>query len=371
MKFPTLVVVASLLLMATLSSAQTVCFNEVDTATGANPLRAVLLDSNKDGKVDFALLRSFGLNDTNSALGNGDGTFTKVKTYKGPRNPTSITSGDFNNDGNLDLAISFNSPLTNTGIVGILLGNGDGTFGNAHTVTTLHPADTIAAGDFNRDGNLDVAITTGVFASSPDDIELLLGNGDGTLQPATVVASLPWYTTVLSVTDLNADGKLDLVSDGGDTNGNGEVLTVLLGNGNGTFQTPATYHQSLGGGQIAVADMNGDGKIDVVVPGGPGFLIYYGTGTGTLTGPSSVSVAASPLSVVALDIFGNGLLDLVGSDSSGSSRIAIAVNNGDGTFTSQTYNVLSTNYYVYAADFNNDGKTDVLVLYIDHFGLGV
>lgn len=358
------------LLVSVALPAQKVCFNEVDTFTGPNPTSAVVFDSNHDGKLDIALQRGFGANNVNSLLGNGDGTFTKIRSYHGPGQPNRVAAGDFNGDGKQDLAIAFLAP-TYTGTVGILLGNGDGTFGNAHEVNTAQPVNAIVVGDFNGDGKLDVAITTGQYATAGADIELLLGNGDGTLQAPTVITSLPWYTTALSVTDLNADGKLDLVSNGANiTNGQ---LTVLLGNGNGTFQTPQSYtNASLTVAQtIAIADLNGDGNLDVAVPGGQAIDIFFGTGNGTLTGPTSVPTPTRPLSIVALDIFGNGLQDLVGTDGSGSPSISIAINNGNGTFTSQAYEVLSTNYYVYTGDFNNDGKPDLLVLYIDDSRFGV
>src|ERR1700690_1251968 len=103
------------------------------------------------------------------------------------------------------------------------------------------------------------------------------------MQSPTRVSTLPWYTTALAVTDLNADGKLDLISDGGNTNNNSQGVPVLLGNGNGTFQTPATYSGSISVAQtIAIADFNGDGKLDVAVPASSGIAIFNGTGTGTL-----------------------------------------------------------------------------------------
>lgn len=356
------------------SSAQTVCFNEVDTSTGPGLTRATILDSNGNGKLDLGLIArgingfAFGID---SLLGNGDGAFSKVKAYHGPGFPTSLTTGDFNNDGKADLAIAFDITSNSTGAVAILLGNGDGTFGSVHSVKTALSVETLVAGDFNGDGKLDIAITTDQFNTAHADIELLLGNGDGSLQSPTVVTPLPWETLALSVADLNADGKLDLISYGYNTNGNGQVVNVLLGNGNGTFQTPVPYTGSLTTGQFAVADFNGDGKLDVAVPGTSAIAIFNGTGTGALTGPTSVLIPTSPLSLAAIDIFGDGRLSIVGSDGSGSSRIGIAVNNGNGTFTSQSFTVGGVNYELYAGDFNNDGKTDILILYNDLPKIGV
>jgi hypothetical protein len=90
-----------------------------------------------------------------------------------------------------------------------------------------------------------------------------------------------------------------------------------------------------------------------------------------LTGPTLISIPTGPLSVTALDIFGNGLQDLVGSQGFGGNVIGIAVNKGNGTFTSQSFNVRSTNYYLYSGDVNNDGKPDLVVLFIDNSSFGV
>jgi len=366
---------ASILLLCAALTAQTVCFDEVDTGTGPNPKRGVILDSNGNGKLDLALIaggtQGYGIG-IDSLLGNGDGSFSKLRAYHGPGLPTSLTTGDFNHDGKADVAISFDQTSNTTGIVAILLGNGDGTFGSVHSMATAQPANTIVAGDFNGDGKLDVAVTTGPYATSTADIELLLGNGDGSLQSPTVLTTLPWYTTALSVADLNGDGKLDLVSDGGNTNDGGQIVTVLLGNGNGTFQTPASYPGPLKVAQtIAIADFNGDGHPDVAVPSISGISLFSGSGTGALTGPASVSMSTDPLSLAAIDLFGNGAQSLVGSDGTGQNYIGIAINDGTGNFTSQSYKVAGPNYYVYPGDFNNDGKTDLLILYIDSSRVGV
>lgn len=351
----------SLLASVTLS-AQTVCFNATGittTTTGAS----TILDSNRDGKLDVAILAHSKVGNatlTESYFGNGNGTFTPLKAYPGPGIPYAISTGDFNGDGNSDLAIGFLAHKGTAGIVSTLLGNGDGTFGNAHDVQTARKVDQLVVGDFNGDGKLDVAVTTGQDFTHAADVELLLGNGDGSLQAPIVVTTLPYYTPALAAGDLNHDGKLDLVTLGGDATGANQVVTVLIGNGDGTFQSAVTY--SDGANQkpagIAVADIDGDGNLDVVAPATAGLDIFYGSASGTLTGPNSISMFLPPNSVAAIDIFGNRRQDLVAGIYTGS--MGIAVNNGNRNFSVQYMGVSDDPGIPQIGDFNNDGKTDVL-----------
>jgi len=351
-----------LLLVSVSMAAQTVCFNPTGITTTL-PGAAAILDSNRDGKLDLALLAQSRVGNhllTESYLGKGDGTFTPVKAYPGPGTAYAIGAGDFNGDGNPDLAIGFLAHTGKAGIVGVLLGNGDGTFGNPHNVQTARKVDRLVIGDFNGDGKLDVAVTTGQDFSHAADVELLLGNGDGSLQAPIVVTTLPYYTPALAAADLNHDGKLDVVTLGGDATGANQVLTVLLGNGDGTFQSAATYsdgtNQKPSG--IALADVDGDGNLDVVAPATAGLDVFYGTGSGTLTGPSSISMFLPPSSVAAIDIFGNGRKDLVAGIYTGS--LGIAVNNGNKNFSVQYTGVGNDPGIPQVGDFNNDGKTDLL-----------
>ena len=356
---------AFLVMVSVAAIAQTVCFNPTGIFT-KTPLALTILDSNRDGKLDVALsAQSSGGNNTltESYLGKGDGTFTALKAYPGPGIPYAIAAGDFNGDGNPDLAIGFLAHKGKAGIVSILLGNGDGTFGNPHNVQVAHKVDAVVIGDFNGDGKLDVAAATGQDFTHAADVELLLGNGDGSLQAPIIATTFPYFTPALSAADLNHDGKLDLVALGGDATGANQMLTVLLGNGDGTFQSAVTYadgtNQKPGG--IALADLDGDGNLDVVAPSTAGLDVFYGSGNGVLTGPNSISLFLSPGAVSAIDIFGNGRKDLVAGIYTGS--LGIAVNNGSRNFSVQYMSVGADPGIPQIGDFNNDGKNDVLFPY--------
>ncbi len=354
-----------LLLLSAAASAQTVCFNSTGIATTL-PEAATILDSNRDGTLDLALLAHSKVGNaylTESYLGKGNGTFSALKAYTGPGTPYAVAAGDFNGDGNPDLAIGFMAHTGVAGVVSVLLGNGDGTFGNAHNILTKRVVDHLVLGDFNGDGKLDVAVATGQDFSHAFDIELLLGNGDGSLQSPIIETTFSYYTPAISAGDLNHDGKLDLVTVGGDTTGANQMLTVLLGNGDGTFQSGVTYADGTNQkpSAIALADLDGDGNLDVVTPATPGLDVFYGTGTGALSGPNSISMFLSPSAVSAIDIFGNGRQDLVAGVYTGS--LGIAVNNGSKNFSVQYMSVPDDPGIPQIGDFNNDGKNDVLFPY--------
>ena len=218
---------------------------------------AIVGDFNGDGKPDLALVNSGNGYNLNILLGNGDGTFqAPIGSYPIGNNQEGVVVGDFNGDGNADLAIS----ISDSSNVAIVLGNGDGTFqapGYFAVGTNPH---FIAIGDFNGDGKADL-----VTANNTDNsVSILLGNGDGTFGPNTDLAvgmNPNWVT----VADLNGDGKADIVA----ANNNSCNVSVLLGQGNGTFQPAVNYAVGLcipGDSQnpnsVAVADANGDGIPD-------------------------------------------------------------------------------------------------------------
>ena len=245
--------------------------------TGNRPTAGGTGDFNNDGKPDLAIATAL-TDSIEIRLGNGDGTFTVA-----PGSPIlgvgtipcvdpnqasncSITVGDFNHDGNADLAETAmfteqGNVISNTVVV--LLGHGDGTFtqasGSPITVGTFPQA--VRAGDFNRDGLLDLAVAN----AKDNTVSILLGNGDGTFTPATgspfATGGFPFF---LAVSDFNGDGSLDLaVSNQGDS-----TLTILLGNGDGTFTQPAGSpipNINYNPGAVVAADFNGDGRVDLAV----------------------------------------------------------------------------------------------------------
>jgi hypothetical protein len=276
-------------------------------ATGNSPSAIAVGDFNGDGKLDLAIVNSAD-NTVSILLGNGDGTFQVQTTYATGRSPSSIVIGDFNGDGYADLAV-LNS---NDSTVTILLGNGDGTFTAqppAQWPATGSSPSAIAVGDFNGDGKLDLAVTNTVS----NTVTILLGNGDGTFTAGPTLATGS-YPTAVAVGDFNGDGKLDLAIANDDDN----TVTILLGNGDGTFKPSSQLSATgLNPDSIVVGDLNGDGYADLAVANGLDgtVTILLGNGGGTFTTlPSSQSPAAGPsavpLSIAIGDFNGDGSPDL-------------------------------------------------------------
>jgi hypothetical protein len=308
-----------------------------------SPTDVAVGDFNGDGKADLAITsRTSGANTVTILLGKGDGTFQPPASYPAGSGTPSIAIADFNGDGNSDIAVS-SSDNQGSGLIGMLLGNGDGTFRPAINlpITVGFPSGlgSMAVADFNGDGKPDLLL----IASQP---AILLGNGDGTFQsPLTLQMFGPFNTSVV-VGDFNGDGKPDIV-----IAGNG--LQIALGNGDGTFQAFSTINNGNLGARLTVADFNGDGKLDLMMSGSLSVLL--GNGDGTFQPPVSSSIVGN--APIIGDFNSDGIADLAIVNSN---TVNLLQGNGDGTFhLVLSYTTAGVPYVLAAADFNGDGRVDL------------
>lgn len=361
---------------AQLAGARAAFKPEQTYAVGTNPAAVAVADFNRDGKLDLAVLNSGDASAGDDGgvsilLGNGDGTFQPSRNLAIGKNCTSIAVGDFDGDGNEDIVlVRAGDPTVNDyGDVTVFLGNGDITFRQGQVIPfATNPSvsnQAVLAWDLNGDGRLDLVV------AHPSQFSVLLGNGNGTFQlpvgyPGFVGAASPvWLATV----DLAGNGVKDLAIAGG------LALDLWLNNGDGTFSHATHFGNS---GLHAVGDFNGDRKDDLVVssisvkcvykcpPGSSGGTassnLLLGNGDGTFQ-PATVA----PFAGGAGDFDGDRNMDLVGQ---GNSQIQIFPGNGDGTFQSPIAFAINAHETLsQVLDINGDGAPDLITVGGNSIGL--
>jgi Bacterial Ig-like domain (group 3)/FG-GAP-like repeat/IPT/TIG domain len=308
------------------------------------PIAALAVaDVNGDGKPDIVVANRGGTNNGEGLvgvlLGNGDGTFQPVVTYNsGGITASSAALADVNGDGKLDIlvanqcAASDCPDVSTEGSVGVLMGNGDGTFQPVVAYDAGNGTTAVAAvADMNGDGKLDLVVVNACVINPPfceggGGVGVMLGNGDGTFQPAVSQYTAGSFTYDGLVADMNEDTKSDVLvaNELGSYLSSDASAAVLLGNGDGTLQSPVEYDPGgQGGWSVAVGDVNGDGKPDLImtfdcIPGSPGCQaawtsVFLGNGNGTFLTPILVPLGAKQLakSVALADLNGDGRLDMV------------------------------------------------------------
>ena len=333
---------------------------QVSYGTGLGPNTAELSDFNLDGKLDIVATNAGNnyVNTVSVLLGNGDGTFQDQLITTNSVRQVAEAVGDVNNDGKPDLVVA--NGTFNT--LSVLLGKGDGTLSPPlRLLTGVYPS-AVVVGDFNADGRLDIAATI----EYSNNVSLFLGNGDGSFQSphSFAVGSSP---AGIAIGDVNADGSSDLVV----TNYSGSSVSVLLGNGDGTFQAQRIFATDPWTYRVSIGDVNLDGKLDIVT----GNIQYFssqsnsvsvllGNGDGTFLPQQTLSAIGNPYSVTQGDINGDGKPDLVVAIAAGSGNtVSMYLGNGDGTFQAAQPFASGgfTPYYASLGDLNGDGRADVVV----------
>lgn len=326
----------------------------------------------------------------------GDGTFTAGALLPAVADPTQVTVGDLNNDGNLDI---FGTSLT--GGVRTFFGNGDGTFnvGASYTISGGSATNTPAIlADLDNDGDLDMLTTnsllgssvrlndgTGAFGSEANyfsghydmvladmnndnvldivgavntgnGLRIAFGNGNGTFKDTVSFATTAQLTT-FDIADVNGDNINDLVGVENVSNS----LHVRLGVGDGTFKTAVSYATLLTSNDDAVlTDVNNDGALDFVSVGGSVINLRFGNSNGTFKAVQTLSAGSGLTAVRAADLNSDGFDDLVVSNNTGGT-VGVLLNDGTGTFAAMlSFNPGAAPESIGIGDFNEDGALDIV-----------
>ncbi len=323
-------------------------------------------DLDGDHALDM-VTANYGSNTISVLMGTGSGTFQpKIDVPAGVARPLALTSSDLNGDGHPDIVV-VNGRSTDR--VAVLLGDGTGGF-ETSTYPGGHAAQAVIAADVNGDGDPDIATANGVGG-----VSVLLGDGSGALEAAVDYPTRSSMCSGLAAADLDGDGNLDLVTANSflGQGASNHSVSVLMGRGDGTFGPPLRYrHVGTQPTMVAIADLNGDGDLDLVTPNGGwpthDASIMFGAGDGTFAAPVHVPMGPSPHTIAAVDLDGDGVVDLAATNLGTyygiplrHQGITIRLGKGDGTFGRKSTLKSTFPTSLTAADLNGDGAIDLAV----------
>ena len=336
---------------------------------GTEPHSIAAADFDRDGRPDLVVANS-GSDNISVLLGTGNGSFAAALTIAVGDSPHGLTAADVNRDGKPDVVVANSGSDT----ISVLLGNGAGGFALASgsPIPVANSPWYVVAADLNNDGNPDLAITHTGFEGgvAATQLTILLGNGAGGFAPAPgspiTVGRIPYG---VAVADFNRDGKPDLAV----ANQFSSSVSILLGNGDGTFAAAPGSPITVGSGPswVAAGDFNEDGRPDLAVTnqGSGNVSILLGNGAGGFTAAPPVAAGTGPTPVVARDLNGDGHLDLAVGNigtfrDAGADTVSILLGNGDGTFRAAASSPLTVGdkpFSLTVADFDGDGRPDLAV----------
>ncbi len=332
------------------------------TGSNSGPRSIITGDFNNDSRIDV-VVGKFLADNLGVFLGYGNGSFSNQTTYStgiGSR-PWSVAVGDLNDDGRTDITVAYYG----TGNIGILIGYGNGSFTIQQTMTTTiasMPA-SVAVGDFNSDGRLDITVAN----SESSNVGIFLGDGNGTFSSQTIYSNgVMSGSDGIAVGDFNNDNQLDIVIANAEANN----TSIFLGYGNGTFSSRIIFSTGNNSVPIAVAvgDFNNDDRLDIAVAnfGTSNVGVLLGCGNGTFQSQVIYSTGYnSQIFSIAIGDFDNdNRLDIVVTNYF-DGNIGVFQGYGDGTFSSQTTYAIDSwggPTYVAVGDLNNDGRLDIVVV---------
>jgi hypothetical protein len=322
---------------------------------GTSPVFAAVGDFNGDGNQDLAAANRF-TNFVSVLLGNGMGSFSAATNFAvgGSGEPFAVAVGDFNGDGNQDLAVAIRTST----IISVLLGTGTGSFGAATSFTVGNEPLSLAVGDFNNDGRQDLAVAN----RFTNFVSVLLGDGMGSFSAATNfgAGSTPH---AVAVGDFNGDGNQDLVVANYDTG----TVSVLLGTGTGSFSAETTFAASgTNPRSLVIGDFNGDGNQDIAIPNSTvdNLSVLLGNGMGSFGSATNFQTGDFPISIRVGDFNGDGKQDLATANEK-SNNVSVFLNitpTGSGTVNlgpRSDFGVGDSPFSLAVGDFNGDGKQDL------------
>jgi len=329
----------------------------VNYGVGIGPRMAAVGDFNGDGNQDLATAND-NANNVSVLLGNGAGSFGSATNFGAGSTPYSVAVGDFNGDGKQDLVVA-NLASNN---VSIFLGNGAGGFSAATNFAAGPNPTAVVVGNFNGDGYQDIAVSH----LGSTSISVLLGLGAGSFGTLTNY-SIGVTSYSLTLGDFNNDGKQDIAT----ANRNAGTVSILLANGLGGFGAASSLTVGIEPASITVGDFNGDGNQDLATANdfSNDVSVLLGDGLGVFAPTTDFAAASGAFSVAVGDLNSDGKQDIVTANFS-AFNVSALLGDGAGSFSAPAnFNAGSQPYGVSVGDFNGDGRQDLVVA--NHSGSSV